>query len=369
MLAACLLLAGPPVRAQDSDLVDFAGDAGQNAEADDTLPGQVLEELEPVFVYGGLAVPRMWKVSSGEHVLWITVNQAAPAGSTWRMDEVEARLAESKLVLFPGVALASPDIGIFRGLTLIRSAFKALKNPDGQTLKDVLSPETYARWRALKTTYVGRDNDIEKWRPSIALGMLEDKIEEKLRPKDARPPERPPAGPMLQPMIEKAARRKRVKTRTLPKVENKVEIENARRKLKSTYSLNLVDENCVVGYLGFLEQRVEYWKRHAEDGEEAEAPARPPACNEGDLYIRKVRDGEIPDTAGLVELISGMEQQTNLAREELDTAWLEAAQAALAKNGSTIAVLNAINASGPRSYIERLRELGYAVEEPSAGSM
>lgn len=174
---------------------------------------------------------------------------------------------------------------------------------------------------------------------------------------------------MLQPMIEKAARRKRVKTRTMPKVVKKVEVENVRARLKSTHSLNLVDEQCVADYLGFLEQRVEYWKRQAEDGEETEAPARPPNCNEGDLYIRKVKNGEIPDSAGLVELINDMELHTNLAREELDAAWLEAAQAALAKNASTIAVLNALNVSGARSYIDRLRALGYSVEEPSDSPM
>lgn len=369
IVASCLFLASPLSRAQDSTLEGVMDAAAEGAETGEGLAEPALEELEPVFVYGGLAVPPMWKVSRGEHVLWITVNRAAPAGSTWRLDEIEARLAESKLALFPGVAQASPDIGIFRGLTLIRSAFKAAKNPDGQTLKDVLTPETYARWRALKTAYVGRDNDIERWRPSLALAMLEEKIIEKVQPRRTTSPARPPAGPMLQPLVEKAAKKKRVKTRTMPKVEKKVEIENIRARLKSIHSLNLVDEKCIADYLGFLEQQVEYWKQQVGQGEEMEVPARPAECNEVNLYIRKVNDGEIPDSAGLVELIKDVELQTILARDELAAAWIEAAEAALAKNASTIAVLHAIHADGPRSYIDRLRALGYSVEELSAGTM
>jgi hypothetical protein len=366
LLAVCLLLAGPPSPAQDSGLDVPVGSTGAEGESDDGTARPALEELDPVFIYGGAAAPRMWKVSRDGNVMWVAVNRAAPAGSTWRLDGIESRLAESKLALFPGTAQANPDIGIFRALTLIRSAFKAGKNPDGKTLKDVLPPETYARWLALKTTYVGRDNDIEEWRPSIALAKLEEKIGEKLRPKRAARRARPPAGPMLQPLVEKAARKLRVKTRTMPKVEKKVEIENLRSKLKSTHKLNLVDEKCVADYLTFLEQQVDYLKRQAGGVEELAAPDRPAECNEGNLYIRKVRSGEIPDSVGFVELISHVEQQTKLAQEELDTAWIEAAQAALAKNSSTIAVLNPINTTGARSYIDQLRALGYTVEEPAA---
>lgn len=365
LLAVGLLLAGPPSPAQDSGLDGPVGFTHTAEGFDDGTAEPALEELEPVFIHGGRAVPKLWKVTRGENVMWIAVNRAAPAGSTWRMDEIEARMAESRLVLLPGVAYANPDVGIFRALTLLRSAFKAAKNPDGQTLKDVLPPETYARWRALKTTYVGRDNDIEKWRPSIALAELEEKIRDKLRPGRAASPARPPTGPMLQPLVEKAAKKKRVRIRTMPEVVKKVEVENIRARLKSTHSLSLVDEKCVADYLGFLERQVEYWKQQAGAGNEAEAPVRPAGCNEGDLYIRKVRSGEIPDSAGLVGLISDLERETTRAREELDAAWMEAAQAALAKNPSTIVVLNMVNISGARSYIDKLRALGYAVEEPS----
>lgn len=55
------------------------------------VPPQEEEELieqDPV-VYGGAATPQMWKVSKGDHVLWLLGDTAAPAGSQWRFDEVE----------------------------------------------------------------------------------------------------------------------------------------------------------------------------------------------------------------------------------------------------------------------------------------
>jgi len=356
---ACFFVTTPVSRAQEAAPEDST-DVLISEELSEPAP----EELEPVVIYGGLAVPQLWKVSRGDHVMWVAANRAAPAGGTWRMDEIEARIAESKLVQLPGRAYANPDIGIFRALTLIRSAFKAAKNPDGQTLKDVLPAETYDRWYALRTTYVGRDDDIEKWRPSIALGMLEEKIGDKLRPKHAGPDSRSRMGPMLLPLVEKAAKKKRVKIRTMPRIENKVELKNIRDKLKSTHKLSLVDEKCVADYLGYLEHQVEYWKQLATGSEDVEAPKRPAECNEVQMYINKVKAGEIPDSTGFVEFMDRLIVQDTLAKERLDAEWIEAAEAALEKNTSTIAVLPMVNLKGPRSYMDKLRALGYTVEEP-----
>ena len=170
---------------------------------------------------------------------------------------------------------------------------------------------------------------------------------------------------MLRPLVEKAAKKKRVKTRTMPEVENKVEVKNIRDMLKSAHTLSLVDEKCVADYVEYLEHLVEYWKQQAGDPTTADAPGRPMNCNEGDMYIRKVRAGEISDTAGFVKLINELERQTTLARAQLDAEWMKAAQTALEKNASTIAVVNMVNVRGPRSYIDKLRELGYDVEEPA----
>lgn len=41
-----------------------------------------------------------------------------------------------------------------------------------------------------------------------------------------------------------------------------------------------------------------------------------------------------------------------------------AAQAELKKNPSTVAVPQMVNVKGDQSYIDKLRDLGYSVEEP-----
>lgn len=322
-------------------------------------PEEKLDELETVVIVGGYATPKMWKVSRGDHVMWVLGNEAAPVGVKWRSEPMEARIAESQLVLHSGWASANPDIGVFKAiglLTLLPSAFKAAKNPDGKTLKDVLPPEVYARWRVLKTTYVGRDNDIERWRPSIALGMLEEKIGEKTAAAKPRHSSPPPRGPALRTLVDKAAKMHKVKVHTMPNVERKVKVGSVREMLKSVRDVDLVDVKCVSQYLEYLEHMI-------EPGQGSAQP-RPGNCNEGEALISKMRSGEIPDPAGIVKVIDELELQTRLGREQLDAEWMAAAQAALAKNRSTFAVLPMFRVKSPTGYLAKLRELGYTVEDP-----
>ena len=134
--------------------------------------------------------------------------------------------------------------------------------------------------------------------------------------------------------------------------------------LKSAHKLSLVDEKCVADYLSYLEQQVEYWKQLANGSEGADAPKRPTPCNEVDMYIRKVRAGDIPDSTGFVKFVDELGVQDTLAKEQLDAEWIEAAEAALEKNTTTVAVLSMVNLKGPRSYMDKLMALGYTVEEP-----
>lgn len=82
------------------------------------------------------------------------------------------------------------------------------------------------------------------------------------------------------------------------------------------------------------------------------------------MYIKKVRAGEIPDSLGFVKLLDDLAAQDKLAKAQLDAEWIEAAEATLAKNRSTVAVISTINMRGDRNYMAKLRELGYQVEEP-----
>ncbi len=88
-IVACCLFAGLPLLAQEAVLATKA-------------PAEQLDELPPIVVYGGYATPQMWKVSKGDHVMWVlNIGEPAPADVRWRSKQLEARVAESQLVLYP----------------------------------------------------------------------------------------------------------------------------------------------------------------------------------------------------------------------------------------------------------------------------
>jgi len=255
---------------------------------------------------------------------------------------------------------------VLKGITLLPAAFKAAKNPDRKTLKDILPAETYARWRVLKTAYIGRDNDIEKWRPFIAIEMLAEEVLKKALP-ELRPA-RVARGPSVMLVVEKAAKQHKVKRRTMPDVERIVK-SNARKILKSAYHIEIGADHCFTQGLDYLERIIEFSNQRRAvlassvspaPASEAAPPTRVPC--EDDL-IKRLRSGEIPDPAGALKVFDEFELQNKLSLEQLDTEWIAAAEAAIAKNISSFAVIptRATSASG---YFAKLRDLGYTVEEP-----
>src|SRR5579863_8429293 len=104
--------------------------------------------LDTVLVTGEQPGPGLWKVTGGDHVLWILGTQLPlPKKMTWRAQEVEKTIAQSQEVLAD--AAVKVDIGFFRMLTLLPSLLSAKKNEQGAKLQDVLPAELYARWLAL----------------------------------------------------------------------------------------------------------------------------------------------------------------------------------------------------------------------------
>jgi hypothetical protein len=354
-IALLALLAGLPLMAQE--------------------PAEKLDELETIVVYGGYAMPPMWKVSKGDHVMWVLGDAAAPAGTQWRFEQVEARVAESQLVMYPGSA--HPDIGFFTVvgmLTLLPAAYKAqTKIPGNKTLKDVLPPEVYARWRVLKAAYAPRDNSLERWLPSLAIDKLEERIGKKLGEKPmekvgpVQPPP-PPRGPALRPLVDKAAKKHRVKVHTMPDVEWDFEVKTMRKMVKMVSGGTLdVDAKCVTQKLEYLERKIEYLKKEAAATVQVEAPARVLPCGERAILMDdKPGGGKNPDAAAVQKTVENMELQEKLRGQQLDAEWIAAAEAALAKNKSTFAVLRLNQLKSPTGHIAKLRELGYEVEEPGS---
>jgi len=77
-----------------------------------------------------------------------------------------------------------------------------------------------------------------------------------------------------------------------------------------------------------------------------------------------LRDGTNSDSAHAKRTIDDMFWHAEQASVQSELDWIAAAQKSLAKNISTFAVLPVGEMFRPGKYIDKLRSLGYTVEEP-----
>jgi len=324
-------------------------------------------ELETFVVSGEQPGPGLWKVSKGDHVMWVLASYGAlPKDMTWRTREIEARIAESQEVLYAPSINIGADIGILRGLTLIPAALKASKIPDGRTLKDVLPADTYNKWLALRLKYIGKDDDIEKMRPALALEGLRAKAAAK---------NGLTGGPNVLAVVGDLRKKHKVTGTRLPAVVRTIRVENPRGILKSAQKLQLPDAQCFTEHLDKVEPEVERTKQLAN------------AWARGDVQtLRSIhRDVKIRDAvresctyALSAALNEAGSVDADHARKMFDDAmwhieqasvqaqinWIAAARASIEKNPSTFAVLPVMDVFRPDGHLEKLRALGYTVEEP-----
>ena len=124
-------------------------------------------------IRGELAGPRLWKVSKGDHVLWLLGTlEHLPKRMSWRSREVESALMQSQELLS-----SAPSVGI-GPITAIRLYLQwrhVRTNPNRSTLKDWLPPPLYARFEALKARFDAGDSGIEALRPTLAALRLYDR--------------------------------------------------------------------------------------------------------------------------------------------------------------------------------------------------
>jgi len=132
--------------------------------------------LDAVLVTGELPGPPLWKVSKGDHVLWImAIYGPVPKKMSWQSKAVDDAIASSQeIITSPSLDI---DIGFFRGLLLMRKWNKAQKNLNGAKLDTVLPADVYARFTAIRSKYDVSDS-IEKLRPSFAAQKLYQKAYE-----------------------------------------------------------------------------------------------------------------------------------------------------------------------------------------------
>jgi TraB/PrgY/gumN family len=302
--------------------------------------------IEEVLVTGQQPGPGLWKVTrptdGNEHVLWILGSYGPlPKKMSWRSAELEAALAGSQAVIAPVSMRAS--VGALGGVTLLPSLVGLRRNPDGARLEDVVPPELYARWLPLKERYIGRDEDVEKWRPIFAAQKL---YEQALRRSGLEP------YGVVWPAVEKRARKARVRI-VEPEVE--VRIDKPRAAIKDFKQAPLDDLECFAKTIERLESDLELMRVRANawaSGDVQKLRALAPVDN-ASACIAVALNAEVLRQRGAGDWPA-----------QRATAWLEAVEKAFAANASTVAVLNVEQILRPDGYVAELRARGYVVEDP-----
>lgn len=325
-----------------------------------------LDELETVVVVGEFPGPGLWKVSKGDHIMWVLASYSPlPKDMVWRSQKIEARIAESQEVLHSGGVNLGSNIGLLRGLTLIPAAMKASKIPDDKTLKDVLAPATYEKWLVLRKKYIGKDDDVERYRPSIALGQLRNAA---VRKNDL-------GGADVADVVNRASKKYKVKKVVVPTVKRTLKVEDPRGMLKSAQKIGLPDIACFTRDLDKVEADIERVKTLANAWSRGDiAKLRSmnrnvklrDAVREGCGYelLDALNEGPSDDAAHAKKMMDDALWHVEQASLQAQIDWVAAARAALDRNKSTFAVLSMAEVFSPEGHLEKLRELGYKVEAP-----
>ena len=302
--------------------------------------------VEEVLVTGQQPGPGLWKVTrpdaESEHVLLILgTHGPLPRKLVWRSRELESALATSQALIAP-VAMDA-KVGPLGGITLLPSLIGIRDNPDGLQLDDVVPADLYARWLPLKERYIGRDRDVEGWRPIFAAQKL---YESALRKAGLE------RSGVIWPAVEKLARKAKVPI-TEPEVA--VRFDKPRAAIKDFKRAPLDDLECFAKTIERLESDLDLMRERAN------------AWAMGD--VKRLRQLTYVDNASAcinAVLDSQFMQERGAAQwpELRAQAWLAAVEQAFATNPSTVAVLSIDQILKPDGYVARLRAKGYIVEDP-----
>ena len=336
--AATALQAAPEPAPVDGAVVEAAPDPRPAASADGIV------DLETMVVSGAQPGPGMWKVIHGDHVLHIlgTVSPL-PHRMEWMSAEVESVIAGAQVVVAPPSVAVGADIGVFRGMALLPAMLRARNNPGKRPLREVVSPELYARWEVLKARYMGRDRGVEKRRPLLAAQEL---YEAALKKSGLR------MGGVVAPVVAKAR-----KAAGVPLVETRIElkVEDPKGILKEFNESDLADRECFAGTMARIETDLDNMRARANAwavGDIEGLRALPyenhyEACQEaltGSALAKRLGIDDLPRRAG--------EQ------------WLANVEQALADHASSFAVLPMHQLLGDDGMLEKLTARGYVVEAP-----
>ncbi len=298
---------------------------------------------EQIHVVAQRPGPGLWKVSKGEHVLWVFGTYAPlPKDMQWRSQQVETAIRHSQEYLMPPQASAKP--GFFKSITLLPSLIGIRKNPDGATLRDVLPAEDYARWSSMKAKYLPDNDGVERERPIFAADVLTQAA-------------RRQAG-LSNDNAVRAQMHELIKKSKLKETSSTFEIpmDNARAVVKNFKKSAIGDAACLTQTMATLEHDI------------AAASARANAWAKGDMDEMRKLDFSSREQAcfGSVMNSAAFDAQPEFRnmKERAHAKWVVAAEQALATNASTFAMLSIGDILDPKGVIAALAAKGYQVDAP-----
>ncbi|TFW32854.1 TraB/GumN family protein [Massilia horti] len=318
----------------------------QTTVADDTPSMQLDEsamETQQVLVTGRRPGPGLWKVSKGDHVLWIFGTYSPlPRKMEWRSRDVEDIVAKSQEFLPP--PSANVHVGTLKALTALPFLVGAKNNPDGKTLKDVLPPDVYARWLPLRKKYFKDDEGIERERPVFVAEELYGR---------ALAASGLGNGREVRMAIDTIVRKSKIK---ITESTANAEIKEPGKALKEFKKSAMDDTACFAKTLTQLETDIDAMRVRAN------------AWAIGDLAVIENLDyadrKAACDAAFLSSPILNSESDLKMMRERVRQAWLASVDKSLETNSSTFAVLEMKDILDPHGLLAALRAKGYTVEPP-----
>jgi hypothetical protein len=319
--------------------VPAAGDATSGAAASAATQEAGIAE---VLVTGERPGPGMWRIAKDGHELWILATlEPLPKDLTWRSRDVDARIAASQTVLAPPDL--DVDIGFFRGLTLLPSLLHARKNSDGQTLEQVLPHDLYIRWLALKVKYLGRWSGDEHVRPIVAAHELyTHAVEDAGLTEDER----------VWDSVKDAAHRHRV---AITPITLKLPVDDPKGMIKKLADISPEAEiACLATTMTRLETDLASMRRRAN------------LWAVGDIEGLRALPYADQDAAcfDAVSSVPALRDRVAEVKDRLRALWLTTADAAIAKNASSVAVLPITILLKPDGLLAELQARGYTVDAP-----
>lgn len=304
-----------------------------------------ITDVDVVLVSGQYTGPGLWKVSKGDHALWIlgTVSPV-PKGMDWYSPQAEAVLARTQEIIgAPGMTGTLGVGGMFKVAFAMPTMLRARRNPDGKTLRDVLPADLYGRWSVLKPAYLGNDKSVEEWRPFFAASTLYQAAINRSGLAN---------GSGVWKRIDELKKKHKIKYTS---AVIRTQIKDPKKLAKSFARAELDDVQCFRSVLDRLELDV------------ANAAERANAWAVGDIpeLTRLFRRGDVTpcyEAMAKTEAARSMGMDDGIERSE--ALWLKTVEAALAVNHTSFATLPVAELIEADGLLARLQAKGYAVVAP-----